>query len=89
VNRESSIAFLILAGSDRPLLPADCHLNLRGRVGGTLGQHRSLRQDVKAEPERKRVTLEMSEQSGKVIENKGLLWKRSRQSWNVHENTGT
>ena len=41
------VAFLLLAAADCLLLTADCLLNLMGvRVGGTLGQYRSLQQDV-------------------------------------------
>jgi len=33
--------------------------------------------------------LEINERSGNVAENKGALWKKRRQSWNVYENKGT
>ena len=68
-----------------PLPTADCLLNLRGvRVGGTLGQYRSIRQDVTLSgKEETLVTLKMNDRRGNVIENKGSWSEAAERSGNA------
>jgi hypothetical protein len=79
-----------LSSYDGGLPTAYCLLCSRGvPVGGTLGQHRNLRQDVTLVGKEETLAVsKMKERSGNVIENKGSGSEAAERSFNVVDSKG-